>query len=88
MCGTVYDLQRCLAPILQLEEEDFLEASLLESAEEEPMASPTPAEEALLLGEDPEPQGVQASAPCKPIWPEEALKSKVTARTTDPLDRQ
>ena len=61
MCCTVQDLCRCLVPLLQLEEEDFLEASLLESAEEED--SLTPAEEALLLNEDPELQGARAS-PC------------------------
>ena len=88
MCCVVQDLGRYLAHLLQLVKEDFWEASLPESVEEEPVASPTPTEEGLLLSEDPEPQGVQASAPCKPIQPEEALKPKVTAGTTDPLDRQ
>ena len=49
---------------------------------------PNPPDEALLLSEDSEPQGAQASTVCKPIWPEEALKSKVAAGTKDPLDRQ
>ena len=55
MCGKVWDLQRCLAPLIQLDEEDIWEASLLESVQDEPMASLTPTEEALLLGEDLEP---------------------------------
>ena len=57
VCGAVQDLLRCLAPLMQLEEEDICESSLLGSAGEEPVTSPTPAEEALLLSEDPEPQG-------------------------------
>ena len=43
--------------------EDNWEDSLLESAGDEPVASLTPAEEALLLGENPEPQGVQGICP-------------------------
>ena len=54
MCGTVQDLQGCPVPLIQLEEEDIWEASLLESVGEEPVASLTPAEKALLLSEDPE----------------------------------
>ena len=60
--------------LLQLDGKDIWEASLLEFVEEDPVASPTPAEEALLFGEDPEPQGAQASAQCIPVQPEEALK--------------
>ena len=88
MCGTVQDLWRCLVPLIQQEEEDIWEASLFESVEEEPMSSMTPTEEALLLGEDLEPRGVHASALCKPVWPEEALKPEVTTGATDPLDMQ
>ena len=68
-------------PLIQL-------ASFLESVGEESMGSPTPTEEALLLGEDPEPQGAQASALCIPIWPEEALKSEVTAGVASLLNIQ
>ena len=60
MCGAVQDLQRCLAPLTQLDGEDIWEASLLESVGNQPMASLTPAEEALLLSEDPESQRVEA----------------------------
>ena len=46
-------------------EESILEASLIESVGEEPLPSPTPTEEALLLSDEPEPQGAQVT-----IWPE------------------
>ena len=54
-------------PLIGLDEEDILEASLLKSAEDKLMASQTPAGEALLLNEDPELQGAQASTPCQPV---------------------
>ena len=71
MCGTVWDLQRCLVPLVPLDEEDIWEAFLLMSVGDEPVASLTPA---LLLSEDLEPQEAQASALCLPVQPEEALK--------------
>ena len=74
MCGVVRDLWRCLVPLLQMHDEDIWEDSLLESVGDEPVAFQTPGEEALLLGEDPEPQGAQASTSLIPIWSEEALK--------------
>ena len=43
MCSTVRDLQRCLAPLIQHEEEDICVASSVEPVGEDPMASPTPA---------------------------------------------
>ena len=61
---------------------------MLESAGEEPMASLAPVEEALLLGEDPESQLAQVSAPHIPINIEEALRPKVTAGVAGPLDIQ
>ena len=42
----------------------------------------------LMLGEDPEPQWVQASTLCIPIWPEEALRPIVTAGVAGPVDIQ
>ena len=77
-------------PLIQLDEEDIWEASLLKSAEKEPVASPPPTEEALLLSDNPEPQRAVTSAPCIPIQPEEALKPDnaviLGVITTDPLD--
>ena len=72
-CGPVRDLWECLVTLLPLHNEDIWEDFLLESAGDEPMASPTPAEEALLFGEDMEPQEAQASAPLIPFWLGEAL---------------
>ena len=50
------DLQRCMEPLMCLEGDDMLEASLLEATDNEPGASPTPKEEVTLLGEDSAPQ--------------------------------
>ena len=50
-----------MAPLMQLEEKDMLESSLLESVDDKPMASPAPAEEATLLDDDFGPQGVEAT---------------------------
>ena len=72
-----------------LHDEDILEDSLLESAGDVPVTSPTPAEEDLLLGEDPEPQGAQASAPLIPYLPGEALLQPDNDDSiTDPQDLQ
>ena len=60
-CCTVRHLQGCLAPLLQLHDEDILEDCFLESVGDEPVAFLTPAEEALLLSEKQEPWGAQAS---------------------------
>ena len=46
--GTVQGLHRCLEPLI--ERDDLLDASMLEVVEEEPVTSPTPMEEAVLLG--------------------------------------
>ena len=62
---------------MQLEEEDIWEAPLLESTEE-----------ALLFGEDSEPQEAETSTPYIPVLPIEALKPKVAARVVGPLDIQ
>ena len=48
-----------MANLMQFEEEDVLGIPLLEPADDQPIVSPTPEEEATLLGD---PQGVQATA--------------------------
>ena len=75
MCGEVQDLWRCLLPLIQLDEEDILEASLLKSVEDEPVASLTPTEEVLPLGEDPESQGAQTSAHVSPSGQKRTLST-------------
>ena len=52
-----------MAPLMQLEEEDILESSLLAFTDDESMASPTPVEEATILDDDPGPQEAQATSP-------------------------
>ena len=79
MYGAVWDLQRFMAHLMWLKEEDILEVLLLKSAEDKPMASLTPMKEAALLHDDPKSQGAQATATCPPIHPEEALQSAGTA---------
>ena len=54
---------------------DMLDASMLEVVGKEPVASPTPTEEAILLGEDPEPQEDQAIALHTPNRQVEASES-------------
>ena len=58
LCDIVWDLQRCMEPLMHLEGDDIFEASLLEAADNEPGAFPTLAEEATLLGKDPTSQEV------------------------------
>ena len=53
LCNVVRDHQRCMEPLMYLKGDDILEALLLEATDNEPGASPTPAEEAALLGKDP-----------------------------------
>ena len=50
-----------MAPLMQLEEKDMLESSLLESVDDKPMASPAPAEETTLMDDDFAPQWAQAT---------------------------
>ena len=66
-----------MANLMWFLEEDILDILLLEPAGDQPLASPTPEEEATLLSK---PQEVQATAPCPPgleRWapdPEDAAK--------------
>ena len=70
LCSAVQDLCQCLESLM--ERDNLLEASMLEVVREEPEASPTPTEEAVLLGEDPEPLEEWAIALHAPDKPEEA----------------
>ena len=69
LCSTVQDLWRFLKPLIQ--RDDLLDASMLEVAEE-PVTSPNLVEEAMLLGDKPEPQEELATTPHTPNQPEEA----------------
>ena len=87
ICGAVRDLWECLVPLLSLHDEDIWEDFLLESAGDEPVTSLIHPEEALLLGEVPEPQGALASASLVPFQLGEApLQPDNNDSTTDPPD--
>ena len=51
LCDAVWELQRCMAPLLVLDGDEIVEASLLSPIGGEHRTSPTPQEEAALLGD-------------------------------------
>ena len=57
------ELQQCMAPLMTLDGDDIVEASLLRLNGEEPGSSPTPEEEAVLLDEEDEPSEEPGSTP-------------------------
>ena len=67
------ELQRCMAHIMPLEEGDIVESLLLTVTDDEPIMSPTPMVEAMLLGEP------QATAMHPPRCPEDAPKPEGAA---------
>ena len=72
---------------MHLEGDDILEASLLKAADNEPGASLTPAEVAL-LGKDPTSQEAWKTITCPPDQLEETSKAEGRARLADPQDAQ
>ena len=56
LCRAEWDLQRCMAPLMWLDSDEIIEASLLGPANNRPITPPTTGEEAVLLGDEPEPQ--------------------------------
>ena len=63
LCGTVRELQLCMALLMTINRGDVMEASLLAPVEEKSGLSPTPEEEATLLGEGEGPSNAPAPAP-------------------------
>ena len=59
LCNEAWNLQRCMAPLMHLEGDEMVEALLLGSTNNGPRMSPTPEEEAVLLGDELEPQEAQ-----------------------------
>ena len=51
ICDVARELQQCMAPLLALKGDEIVEASLLQPVEGECRTSPTPEEEATLLGD-------------------------------------
>ena len=79
-------------PSLCLEGDDIMDASLFEAADNDPRVSPTLAEEAAFLGDDPTSQKGQKTTTSPPDHVEETPESKGAARlkwaTADPQDAQ
>ena len=63
LCETARELQQCMTPLMTLNGDDIVEASLLGLTREEPGPSSTPEEEAALLGKEDEPSEVPGSIP-------------------------
>ena len=55
LCNVAHELQKCMAPLINLTVDDIVEVSLLESPGEESETSPTLEEEATLLDKEHEP---------------------------------
>ena len=77
MCGAARDLQGCVANLMWFMEEDILDIPLLEPADDLPLVSLIPEEEAMLLSE---PQEAQVIATYPPGHEEWVLKPKSTAK--------
>ena len=54
LCNVAWDLQRCMAPLMWLDGDEIVEASLPKPADNGPGVCPTSEEEAVLLGDEPE----------------------------------
>ena len=85
LCDVACDLQRCMAPLMCLEGDEIVEASLLGPTDDESRMCPTPEEEALLLGDEPEPQEAKQATmfPCE--HPGETPKSKEPVKQSDTM---
>ena len=63
LCDSVTELQRCIAPLMCLNGDEIVEASLLEPAGKEVGMAPTSEEEAILLGKEPKlPEAPEATS--------------------------
>ena len=62
LCIVAQELQKCMAPLMNLNGDDIVEASLLELIGNELRTSPTLEEDAALLGEELKPPEVPEAA--------------------------
>ena len=69
-----------MASLMCLKGDDILKTSLLGATDNEPGMSPTPAEEATLVGDNPIPQGAQAITTHPSDYPEETPEPKGAAK--------
>ena len=84
LCGATRELQQCMAPLMTPSGDDVMEVSLLRPDEEESGPSPTPEEEATLLGEGDGLSGVPGPTPQQVeiprfIEPDEQTTTPVTS---------
>ena len=70
LCEMVWDLQRCMVSLMQLDGDNIMVASLLGPADVGPRMPPTSEEEAALLGDEPESQEAQEVIISPPECPE------------------
>ena len=74
LCHAAWDLQRCMVPLIHLDGDEIVETLLLGPTDNAPGTSPTPEEEAVLLGDEPECLEAQEATMCpKPEEPAEWL---------------
>ena len=64
LCDAAQDLERCMVPMMCLDGDEIVEASLLGPADGVPKTSPTPEEEAVHLGDELEPQEAEEATIC------------------------
>ena len=69
LCKAAWDLQKCMVPVMQLEGDEIVKASLLAPTDDLPGVPPTSEEEAVLLGDEPEPQQAQKVTMSPPECP-------------------
>ena len=83
LCDVAWDLWGCMAPRMHLERDEIVGSLLLDPMDDGPWTSPTPAEEDVLLGDEPEAQVAQQAAvlPCEHL--EETPKPKDTVKQSD-----
>ena len=72
-----------MTPLMHLEGDKIVEDSLLGPADDGPRMSPTLAEEAVLLGDKPEPQDAQEAAVLPWEHPQETPEPKDTVKQSD-----
>ena len=70
LCDAAWGLQRCMAPLMQLDGDEIAEASLLRPTDDGPIAPPTSEEEAVLLRDEPESKGGSRGYYISPECPE------------------
>ena len=84
LCKVAWDLQRCMAPLMQLDRDESVEASLLGPTNDMPWMPPTLEEEAVLLGDEPELQEAQEVTTSSPECPQTPELEELTEQSDTP----